>query len=93
MAKKHNREDTEDRSFAYRDARWNLNYGCAQDVDYVEYKIVNGEIVYVAVLELTLRETPENLPNPPAAYFEQVKRDTLQSLRVNLQKLRQKGWA
>ena len=74
MAKKHNREDTEDRSFAYRDARWNLNYGCAQDVDYVEYKIVNGEIVYVAVLELTLRETPENLPNPPAAYFEQVKK-------------------
>ena len=74
MAKKHNRDDTEDRTFAYREARWNLNYGCAQDVDYVEYKIVDRKIVYVAVLELTLRETPEGLYNPPKSYFEQVKR-------------------
>ena len=74
MAKKHNRTDTEDRSFAYRDARWNLNFGAVQDVDHIEYKIVNGEVVYVAVLELTLRETPKNLRNPPSSYFERVKK-------------------
>lgn len=43
-------------------------------MDYVEYKIVDRKIVYVAVLELTLRETPEDLHNPPKSYFNQVKR-------------------
>ena len=72
MGKVRNRKDTQDRSIAYRDARWNAKFGCAQDVDYVEYSIVNGDIVYVAVLELTLRETPKTMVNPPLSYFERV---------------------
>lgn len=48
------REDREDRLSTYRSWRWNIpgkNYVC--DADQIEYRITDGKIVPVALLELT----------------------------------------
>ena len=83
MPKKRNREDKEDRSIAYTDARreqgttrfkthYNVSH-CAQDLDQVEYAIVNNDIVYVVVQELTRRDHDERYADGPKhRYFQQI---------------------
>ena len=82
MSKKRNREDIEDRCIAYRDARWGLGLRdddnqstpprCVQDIDQLEYTVVDGEIVYVAILEITRRDKHPTIKNPPKSYFESI---------------------
>lgn len=75
MAKKHNREDSEDRSFGYREWRWNAGFGEVQDLDQVEYATIGNEKIPLAVIELTLREVlPSGPKDPPDSYFDAVKR-------------------
>lgn len=74
MTKQHNREDTEDRTTLYRDIRWKQGWParCCQDLDQIEYSIVDDEIIYVAVLELTRRDPHPNFKNPPQSYFNSI---------------------
>jgi len=82
MAKVHNREDIEDRCFAYRDERWrrgagqslgvSLNQCYIQDIDQLEYSIINGKIVYVAILEITRVDKNSKYPNPTKSYFNAI---------------------
>ena len=53
-SKKHNRSDTEDRAFSYRSYRRNFGEGLyVNDLDHVEWRLVDGVPTPVAVLELT----------------------------------------
>ena len=74
MTKKRNRQDTEDRTTLYRDARWDQSWPsrCCQDLDQVEYSIVNDEVVHVAVLELTRRDPHPKFKTPPKSYFDSI---------------------
>ena len=74
MTKQHNREDTEDRTTLYRDIRWKQGWParCCQDVDQVEYSIVDGKVVHVAVLELTRRDPHPKFKTPPQSYFDSI---------------------
>lgn len=82
MAKVHNRKDIEDRCFAYRDERWrrgaglsdgiSLNQCYIQDIDQLEYSIVNDKIIYVAILEITRIDKNEKYPNPTKPYFDAI---------------------
>lgn len=74
MPKTHNRADSEDRTFLYRDERWNRRWAnkCVQDLDQIEYTVVDGEIVYVAVLELTRRDFHPTIQDPPKTYFKSI---------------------
>tara|TARA_R100000808_G_C2153477_1_gene163700 strand:+ start:1686 stop:2138 length:453 start_codon:yes stop_codon:yes gene_type:complete len=74
MPKQHNREDTEDRTTLYRDIRWKQawNSRCVQDLDQIEYSVVDGQIVYVAIIELTRRDNHPTIKNPPPRYFDAI---------------------
>jgi len=73
MAKQHNRDDIEDRTFAYKNERRKASFkGYVQDIDHLEYAIVSNEIIPVAILELTRRDPLPNLPNPPESYFKSI---------------------
>ena len=45
---------------------------CVQDIDQLEYTVVDGEIVYVAILEITRRDKHPTIKNPPKSYFESI---------------------
>lgn len=61
--KGYQREDKEDRAQAYRDWRHTFgNHLYVSDLDQVEYRIINGEIVPVALIELTRVDDPVRLP-------------------------------
>ena len=71
--KKRNREDKEDRTMAYRDKRREHHYGYVQDIDQLEYSFYGGEIVFVAVLELTRVDSTPRFPNSPTPkYLEKI---------------------
>lgn len=64
------RPPIEDRLRPYRDWRWRLGGAYVADLDQVEYAIVDGEVVPVAVLEMT-RVDGDRLP--PPSYFESIR--------------------
>ena len=74
MPKKRNREDAEDRTTLYRDIRWEQSWPsrCCQDLDQVEYSIVNDQVIHVAVLELTRRDPHPKFKTPPQSYFDSI---------------------
>ena len=77
-----NRDDIEDRCATYRDARWELHIReddeayappkLVQDIDQLEYTIVDREIRYVAIIEVTRRDKHPTIKNPPPSYFEAI---------------------
>ena len=75
MAKERNREDTEDRAKPYRDARWHKmtpKFGAVQDIDHLEYTIVDNEVVPIALMELTLGELNKNKNEYPLNYLNAI---------------------
>jgi hypothetical protein len=75
MAKERNRKDTEDRAKPYRDARWHKmqpKFGAVQDIDHLEYTIIDNEVVPIAVMELTLGELNKNKNEYPINYLNAI---------------------
>lgn len=64
------KRDKEDRSVNYTDWRRKVGHGAfCQDIDQVEYRIIDGQIFPVLILELT-RYDYEN--EPTKAYFDAI---------------------
>ena len=63
------RADTEDRAAAYRQWRWNFRSAYVSDIDQVEWRIVDGKVEPVLLLELT-RFDGDNQPAP--GYFDAI---------------------
>ena len=58
------REESEDRTADYRAWRWNIGSGCyVSDIDHIEYRISNGIIKPVALLELTRVDGDRPIPD------------------------------
>lgn len=96
LPKRQQRPDNEDRALKYRQWRRDVGGGCyVADIDHFEYRVVDGEVVPVAVFELTLvKQSGETVPD---SYLDAIVRrfstdGQAQAIKTVAQRLSVKAW-